>query len=122
MKTIAKFLLAIPLLAALAVSCKEEQQVVKESVKIEGLQDAVQIAAVPENDITFTIETNVDWSIAKTNLDWLTISPMRGTAKDGIQTIALVADNNNLEETRTGNFTLTAGATTKQCGGRCVES
>lgn len=113
MKTIAKFLLAIPLLATLAVSCKEEAQEVKESVKIEGLQDAVQIAAVPENDITFTIETNVDWSIAKTNLDWLTISPMRGTAKDGIQTIALVADNNNLEETRTGNFTLTAGATTK---------
>ncbi len=108
-----KFLLAIPLLAAIAISCQEKPEEVKESVKIEGIGTSVEIAATPEADVTFTIETNVDWSIAKTSLDWLTISPMKGIAKEGVQTIALVADNNTLEESRSGSFTLTAGATTK---------
>lgn len=109
-----KFLLAIPLLAAIAISCQEKPQEEKESVKIEGVGETVDIPATPEADFTFTIETNVDWSVAKTNLDWLTISPMRGTAKDGVQTIALVAENNQQEESRSGSFTLTAGSTTKK--------
>ena len=108
-----KFLLAIPLLAAIAISCQEKPEEVKESVKIEGIGTSVDIAATPEADFTFTIETNVDWSVVKTNLDWLTISPMKGTAKEGVQTIALVAENNTLEESRSGSFTITAGATTK---------
>ncbi|MBQ6015566.1 MAG: BACON domain-containing protein [Bacteroidales bacterium] len=109
-----KFLLAIPLLAAIAISCQEKPQEEKESVKIEGVGETVDIPATPEADFTFTIETNVDWSVAKTKLDWLTISPMRGTAKDGVQTIALVAENNQQEESRSGSFTLTAGSTTKK--------
>lgn len=108
-----KFLLAIPLLAAIAISCQEKVQEEKESVKIEGIGDSVDFAATPEAAVSFTIETNVDWSIAKTKLDWLSISPMKGTAKDGVQTIALDAENNTAEEARSGSFTLTAGATTK---------
>ena len=113
MKRFTTLLLALPLIAGLASSCQEKPQEPKESVKIEGIQDAVTIAAAPEADFSFTIETNVDWSVAKTDLDWLTISPMKGTAKDGVQTISLVAENNQLEEARTGSFTITAGATTK---------
>lgn len=108
-----KILLAIPLLAALAISCQEKPQEEKESVRIDGIAESVDIPAVSEVDVTFTIETNVDWSITKSNLDWLTISPMRGTAKEGVQTIALVAENNQEEESRSGKFTLTAGSTTK---------
>ena len=63
-----KFLLAIPLLAAIAISCQEKPQEEKESVKIEGVGETVDIPATPEADFTFTIETNVDWSVAKTNL------------------------------------------------------
>ena len=108
-----KILLAIPLLAAIAISCQEKVQEEKESVKIEGIGDTVDFAATPDAAVSFTIETNVDWSIAKTQLDWLSISPMKGTAKDGVQTIALDAENNTAEESRSGSFTLTAGATTK---------
>lgn len=107
-----KFLLAIPLLAAIAISCQEKPEEEKESVKI-AVAETIDIVATPDADFTFTIETNVDWSIAKTNLDWLTISPMRGTAKEGVQTVALVAENNQLEESRSGSFTITAGSTNK---------
>lgn len=107
-----KILLAIPLLAAIAISCQEKPEEEKESVKI-AVAETIDIVATPDADFTFTIETNVDWSIAKTNLDWLTISPMRGTAKEGVQTVALVAENNQLEESRSGSFTITAGSTTK---------
>jgi hypothetical protein len=107
-----KFLLAIPLLAAIAISCQEKPEEIKESVII-TVPETVEIAAVPDVDFTFTIETNVDWSVAKTNLDWLTISPMKGTAKEGVQTVALVAENNQLEESRSGSFTITAGSTNK---------
>lgn len=107
-----KILLAIPLLAAIAISCQEKPEEEKESVKI-AVAETIDIVATPDADFTFTIETNVDWSIAKTNLDWLTISPMRGTAKEGAQIVALVAENNQLEESRSGSFTITAGSTNK---------
>ena len=113
MKTITKFLLAIPLLAALTVSCKEKPQEPKEPLKITGIEETVEFAAVPDGEVTFTIEASADWSISKTGLDWLVIAPMRGLGKDGAQTVTLSARENDLDQERTGKFTVTSGITTK---------
>lgn len=75
MKRLIVSLLALPLLLALAVSCNKPEVEEVESVVIEGLKETMEFTAVPTGDVTFTVTSNVNWTIAKKNLDWVTITP-----------------------------------------------
>lgn len=80
---------------------------------ISGLNEAYDIASVPTDDITFTITSNVNWSISQKNLDWVTITPSRGLGdKETVAVTIAPAVNTDLEP-REGTFTLTAGTVTK---------
>ena len=80
---------------------------------ISGLNEAYDIASVPTDDITFTITSNVNWSISQKNLDWVTITPSRGLGdKETVAVTITPAVNTDLEP-REGTFTLKAGTVTK---------
>lgn len=115
MKTIARLLWSLPLLAAVTLtSCSSKEEDEKESVNVAGLDADLHFAAIPAGALSFTIESNVAWSITKADLDWLTIDPMHGSAKDGTQTVTLTARQNETEEALSGSFTVTAGSFTKK--------
>ena len=59
MKRLITSLFALPLVLAMAMSCDRNEIAEEESVVIEGLQDAIQFAAVPTGDVTFSITSNV---------------------------------------------------------------
>ena len=75
-------LLALPFILAFAVSCERNELEEEESVVIEGLQDAIDFAAVPTGDVTFSITSNVNWSISQKDLDWVSITPSRGLGRN----------------------------------------
>lgn len=113
MRKLTKLLLALPLTAAIALSCSTKEETKKEEVKVQGLDAPITFAAIPAGDVTFTIETNVAWSISLSNLDWLSIDPSKGVAKEGPQKVTLQASQNKAEAPRSGSLTLTAGSFTK---------
>ena len=113
MKTITKLLLALPLTAAIALSCSTKEETQKEEVKVQGLDAPITFAAIPAGDVSFTIETNVAWKVSRTNLDWLDIAPSNGGAKEGPQKVTLSASQNKDESPRSGSLTVTAGSFTK---------
>lgn len=80
---------------------------------IEGLNEAYDIAAVPTGDITFSITSNVDWSISQKDLDWVTITPSRGLGDKETVVVTVTPAVNNALEPREGNFTVTAGTVKK---------
>ena len=96
-----------------AVSCGETQLEEEESVVIEGLKDKLEFTAVPTGDATFTITSNVNWSIAKKNLDWVSITPSTGNGTGKSVTVVVAPEVNTVLEPREGSFTLTAGKTTR---------
>ena len=113
MKRFIASLLALPLIVAFAVSCGETQLEEEESVVIEGLKDQLEFTAVPTGDATFTITSNVNWSIAKKNLDWVSITPSTGNGTGKSVTVVVAPEVNTVLEPREGSFTLTAGKTTR---------
>lgn len=106
-------LFALPLIVAFAVSCGKTQLEEEESVVIEGLKDKLEFTAVPTGDATFTITSNVNWSIAKKNLDWVSITPSTGNGTGKSVTVVVAPEVNTVLEPREGSFTLTAGKTTR---------
>lgn len=113
MKRFIASLFALPLIVAFAVSCGETQLEEEESVVIEGLKDKLEFTAVPTGDATFTITSNVNWSIAKKNLDWVSITPSTGNGTGKSVTVVVAPEVNTVLEPREGSFTLTAGKTTR---------
>ena len=113
MKRLIASLLALPLIVAFAVSCDRTQIEEEESVVIEGLQDQLEFTAVPTGDITFTITSNVNWSIAQKNLDWVSITPSTGNGTGKSVTVVVAPEVNTAYEPREGSFTVTAGKTTR---------
>lgn len=110
MKRLITSLFALPLVLAMAMSCDRNEIAEEESVVIEGLQDAIQFAAVPTGDVTFSITSNVNWSISQKDLDWVTITPSRGLGDKETVTVTVSPDVNTALEPREGTFTLTAGS------------
>jgi hypothetical protein len=113
MKRLIASLLALPLIVAFAVSCDRTQIEEEESVVIEGLQDQLEFTAVPTGDVTFTITSNVNWSIAQKNLDWVSITPSTGNGTGKSVTVVVAPEVNTAYEPREGSFTVTAGKTTR---------
>ena len=113
MKRFITSLLALPLIVAFAVSCDRTQIEEEESVVIEGLKDKLEFTAVPTGDATFTITSNVNWSIAQKNLDWVSITPSTGNGTGKSVTVVVAPEVNTAYEPREGSFTVTAGKTTR---------
>ena len=92
-----------------AASCSSDPATeAADRVEVSGLDDGVRFTCDAEENFTFTIVSNKTWSIAKSGLDWLTVSQMNGGSKlPG--TIRLSAEaNDDLE--RSGELTIYAGA------------
>lgn len=113
MRRLITSLFALPLVLVFVLSCDRNEIEETESVVIEGLQEAYQVAAVPTGDITFTINSNVNWSISQKDLDWVTITPSRGLGEKETVTVTISPDVNTILEPREGTFTLTAGSVTR---------
>ncbi len=108
-----KRILTLVCLAGLVCACAQTREEEQESVRIDGLQESVVFPAAPAEGVSFTIESNVPWSVSKTGLDWLTIDPMRGTAAQGTKTVKLTAAENKDDKARAGSFTVKAGSVTR---------
>ncbi len=108
-----KRILALICLTGALCACRQTQAEEQESVDIQGLQEAIAFPANPAEGASFTIESNVAWSIRKDGLDWLTIDPMRGNPGDGPQTVRITAAENRDDAARSGSFTVKAGTVTK---------
>lgn len=113
MKRLLATLLALPLVVAFAVSCDRTQIEEEESVVIEGLQDQLDFAAIPTGDVTFSITSNVNWSISQKNLDWVSITPSSGLGTGKAVTVVVAPETNTVLEAREGSFTVTAGKTSR---------
>lgn len=92
---------------AMAASCTGAGSVEDESVSVAGLDEVVIFEAVPESAQAFAIETNVSWTISIKDLDWLTVSRLKGKA--GKYEITMTASENAREE-RSGELTFKAGS------------
>ena len=108
-----KRILALLCLTGLICACNQTQEEEKESVDIAGLQEAVAFPANPAEGASFSIVSNVAWSIHKTGLDWAVIEPMRGNPGKEPQTIRITAAENKDDIPRSGSFTLTAGSVSR---------
>ena len=113
MKRLIASLFALPLVLALAISCDRNEIEEEESVVIEGLQDAIDFAAVPTGDVTFSITSNVNWSISQKDLDWVSITPSRGLGRNETAVVTISPDVNNDFEARQSTFTLNAGTVSR---------
>ena len=113
MKRLITSLFALPLVLALAISCDRNELEEEESVVIEGLQESVEFAAVPTGDVTFSITSNVSWSISQKDLDWVSITPSRGLGRNETAVVTISPDVNNDFEARQGTFTLNAGTVSR---------
>ena len=113
MKRLITTLFALPLVLALAISCDRNELEEEESVVIEGLQESVEFAAVPTGDVTFSITSNVSWSISQKDLDWVSITPSRGLGRNETAVVTISPDVNNDFEARQGIFTLNAGTVSR---------
>lgn len=113
MKRLIASLFALPLILALAMSCDRNEIEEEESVVIEGLQESVEFAAVPTGDVTFSITSNVNWSISQKDLDWVSITPSRGLGRNETAVVTISPDVNNDFEARQGTFTLNAGTVSR---------
>ena len=109
MKRFITSLLALPLIVAFAVSCDRNELEEEESVVIEGLAERLDFAAVPTGDVTFSITSNVSWSVSQKNLDWVSITPSSGQGTGKAVTVVISPEVNTKYEGREGSFTLTAG-------------
>lgn len=106
-------LFALPLVLAFAISCDRNEIEEEESVVIEGLQETIEFAAVPTGDVTFSITSNVNWSISQKDLDWVSITPSRGLGRGNTEVVTISPDVNVDFEARQGTFTLNAGTVSR---------
>ena len=113
MKRFITSLLALPLIVAFAVSCDRNELEEEESVAIEGLAETIEFTAVPTGDVTFSITSNVEWSISMENLDWVSISPSRGLGRNETAVVTISPDVNKDLEFRQGTFVLRAGSVSR---------
>ena len=103
-------ILGLLLAGWLAVGCSSSpERESEDSVLIEGLDaETIDFPSTPQEGFSFRIASNKTWSIAKSNLEWLAVSPMNGGSKLPA-TVTLTAEPND-DLAREGGLTLYAGA------------
>lgn len=103
-----KILLSLMAVAIALVSCKKEEQITPE-IKADKTEIAIPVAGTEdaEEDVFITFKTNVDWTAAVKDAEWLTITPAKGTAEKG--QIKLIAEASKEKDPRTAVVLVTAG-------------
>lgn len=114
MKRFMQFVLALPFVLAMFCSCNDDALDDKAMVSIKGLQETYEFEAIPDGAVSFTITTNVKWSIKVEGLDWAKITPDRGLASASAQTVVIEPAPNEEDEMRTGVMTVIVGDMTRE--------
>lgn len=109
MKRFLYFFMALPAVLVMLFSCSQESLDDKAMVSVDGLVDNYEFEAIPDGSLSFTITSNVNWSIKMEGLDWVQVSPGRGLASSEPQTITLEALANGDSQSRSGVMTIVAG-------------
>lgn len=81
----------------------DEDPVKEATITVNTTSSTFKVAAEGE-EISFQVLANYDWEIAKSNLDWVEISPLKGEADDLVTVKLAVSANEG--EARTGTFTI----------------
>ena len=91
-------------------SCAEEEKGTDEVVDINGLSD-IRLSYDGSENATFTVSSTRTWSVSKSGMDWLTVTPANG-GSGRLATVTLRAEaNDDLE--RSGQLTVRAGSVKK---------
>lgn len=88
-------------------SCAEEEKGTEEVVDINGLSD-IRLSYDGSENATFTVSSTRTWSVSKSGMDWLTVTPVNG-GSGKLATVTVKAEaNDDLE--RSGRLTVRAGS------------
>lgn len=91
-------------------SCAEEEKGTEEAVDIKGLDD-IRLSYDGSENAMFTVSSTRTWSVSKSGMDWLTVSPANG-GSGRLATVTVRAEaNDDLE--RSGQLTVRAGSVKK---------
>ena len=91
-------------------SCAEEEKGTEEVVDIKGLDD-IRLSYDGSENATFTVSSTRTWSVSKSDMDWLTVTPANG-GSGRLATVTVRAEaNDDLE--RSGQLTVRAGSVKK---------
>ena len=109
MKRLVTIIAAIAAAAMAFTACNPKEEPVKVKTEITGFNDF----AIPADggSQTFTVLGAEAWTISKSGLDWLSVSPVSGKAEEKV-TVTISADKNT-GENREGTLTLYVGSETK---------
>ena len=110
-KTLKLIFLPLVLLSGLFMtSCAEEEKGTEEVVDIKGFDD-IRLSYDGSENATFTVSSTRTWSVSKSGMDWLTVTPANGgSGKLAVVTVRAEA-NDDLE--RSGELTVRAGSVKK---------
>ena len=96
--------LAVVALAA----CKREEPVVEPVLEVSSAE--LKFAAVSDEKVIY-ITANNDWSL-EADVNWISFNQESGTASEEKQMVKVYADDNKVQETRSGKITITSGKLT----------
>lgn len=102
--------ISITLAPLLVLSCQDAALDGEGSFSVEGLDEVVTFVSSAPQEETFTVEASTAWTISIKDLDWLTVSRLKGKA--GRSEISLCAMD-NLRGERSGELTITSGGQSK---------
>ena len=98
------------LLAVIAfAACKQVEPVVEPVLEVSATE--LSFAAVSDEKVIYVTANNA-WSL-EADVDWLSFNQDSGEASEDKQMVKVYADDNTVEEARTGKITVTSGKLTK---------
>lgn len=98
------------LLAVIAfAACKQVEPVVEPVLEVSATE--LSFAAVSDEKVIYVTANNA-WSV-EADVDWLSFNQDSGEASEDKQMVKVYADDNTVEEARTGKITVTSGKLTK---------
>lgn len=110
-KTLSLVLLALMALPGLALtSCADDEKGTEEVVDISGLSD-IRLPYDGTQDATFTVSSTRTWSVSKSGMDWLSVTPVNGGSGKRATVTLRAEANDDLE--RSGQLTVRAGSQKK---------